>query len=171
MRPIRQTLVLLALLASPVAVHAQKVSPAFAEFGKRARGKITVTNDGLTMLRVEVQPFSFTPTRDKQTPILILENGIHVRVGDSSFVLPAKTSRTVDYEATCEILPCHFVLLHTFRPSFEPTPMPEPGPVYLTTGVYVCEQQKDCRKTIRESATVVVQYASARAARIELRSN
>ncbi len=94
----------LALPATPL--HAQTIRPVIVEYTRnKAQGRFELVNDGVTPLNVVLEPKAIYRPLDPR---------IHLRLSTMSVRIPAKQSRYVFYEATCDSLPAWFVIPCTF---------------------------------------------------------
>jgi len=103
----------LALPATPL--HAQTIRPVIVEYTRnKAQGRFELVNDGVTPLNVVLEPKSFDITEAGEAIYRPLDPRIHLRLSTMSVRIPAKQSRYVFYEATCDSLPAWFVIPCTF---------------------------------------------------------
>jgi len=108
-------LALLAALALPASPQAQTIRPVLLEYTKnKAQGRFELVNDGVTPLNVVLEPKSFDITEAGEAIYRALDSRIHLRLSTMSLRIPAKQSRFVFYEATCDSLPAWFVIPCTF---------------------------------------------------------
>src|SRR5262245_9010890 len=101
------------LCATPL--HAQTIRPVIVEYVKnKAQGRFELVNDGVTPLNVVLEPKSFDITEAGEPIYRPLDPRIHLRLSTMSVRIPAKQSRFVFYEASCDSLPAWFVIPCTF---------------------------------------------------------
>jgi len=103
----------LALHAPPL--QGQTIRPVLLEYSKhKAQGRFELVNDGVTPLNVILEPKSFDITEAGEPVYRPLDARIRLRLSTMSVRIPAKQSRFVFYEATCDSLPAWFVIPCTF---------------------------------------------------------
>jgi len=108
-------LILFAALVLPVSPQAQTIRPVVLEHTKtKAQGRFELVNDGVTPLNVVLEARSFDITEAGEPVYRPLDPRIHLRLSAMSVRIPAKQSRFVFYEATCDSLPAWFVIPCTF---------------------------------------------------------
>ena len=108
-------LLLLALALRATPLHAQTIRPVIVEYLKnKVQGRFELVNDGVTPLNVVLEPKSFDITEAGEAIYRALDSRIHLRLSTMSLRIPAKQSRFVFYEATCDSLPAWFVIPCTF---------------------------------------------------------
>jgi hypothetical protein len=142
----------LAVLFGSVA-GAQTISPLTTSYkvkpGKNVSGSFVVTNNALTPSNVVVETASFRWVNDKQILEAVGTN-VRVKLSETSFRLGAKTSHTVNYQVSCDKLPCAVALFSAFISGHV-----ENGvniAIHLPTSVYMCEDDaKHCREKVRSS--------------------
>lgn len=137
-------LILLLILVSP-ALRAQTVSPVIAEFGKRAVGQFTVSNNALVPQAVVVEAMSFSVVAG-QTKYRALDPGVDVKLSETSARLGPKSTRTFDYTITCQSLPCAVTLWSTLTGLHSPDGMKLA--IHLPHVIYLCEKAKNCRASV-----------------------
>lgn len=141
----------LILLFLATTVKAQTISPVINEFGKKASGEFTVTNNGLQPLAVAVRAFSFTVV-DGKSIFRPLDAGVTVSINTTSTRLGPKQSFTFDYDVRCASLPCAITIdvsltgLHTITGLAVALHLPEV--------IYLCDKAKGCRDRIRKAREV-----------------
>ena len=60
--------ILFLILAAAPAIHAQTISPPISEYGKKASGEFTVTNDAIIPLAVSVEAFTLAISANARWP-------------------------------------------------------------------------------------------------------
>lgn len=131
-----------ALLAS--VASAQTVGPTAMEFkGPKAHGTIMVSNNGVGLLTVTVELQSFT-WKDGGPVLAVLDPTISFESKQQKITLGPQQTKYIDFNARCTTLPCHFYVTPVFT-----NPQAANGltvAVHMPVAVYLCSQQKACRK-------------------------
>lgn len=145
-------LVVLELLGFGIAATGQTIAPLTAEFGKKADGYFTVTNNTLSPVVVTVEARSFDADADGRQVFRPLDPGIHVKLDSTSARIGAKSPHIFSYRVECDSRPCRvsFVTRMTAGRTAEGMEVA----LHLPHTVYVCDKEKDCRKTVLESMHV-----------------
>jgi P pilus assembly chaperone PapD len=107
-------LVLLLLLTSAVAMHAQSVRPAVVEYTAAAEGQYDVVNDSLLPLVVTMEAKSFTIDNEGVAKFTALSPAIHLQLSETSLRIPPRSHRTIYYKANAASYPAWFCIYSTF---------------------------------------------------------
>jgi|SRR5882762_2308284 len=139
-------LAVLFFLASTL--HAQQISPVAQEAkGPRARGEITVTNQGVVPMAVVLEPVSLSAANGKPTWLPL--HGVSLKLSEQSARLGPKQTRAISYDATCQQLPCAFTVFAKFVGGH--TSQGVAVAIHLPSTIYVCEKKKGCRESTLRS--------------------
>jgi hypothetical protein len=123
---------------------AQSITPLTSEFGKKAAGSFTVTNNGLRPLNVTLEKRGFTVSPEGVPTLTPLPAGVRLELGVTSTSIGIGQSHTFFYKMTCDTLPCHAQVLALMM-SGEKTAEGFKLALGLPTVIYVCEKKKNCR--------------------------
>ena len=140
-------LLVVVFLLSARGLHAQQISPTALEFGHgKAKGFFTVQNTGIQPWRVQViaKTLTFSSVGSASASLLLPNVAVHFH--QPSFTLGPRAQHTVDFDAECiTSTPCHFEVVVQFSPA----QFHEGLSIGYELGgaVYLCERQRDCRKT------------------------
>ncbi|MGI4853884.1 MAG: hypothetical protein ACRYF4_07565 [Janthinobacterium lividum] len=104
------------LLTLPGGVLAQSVQPAIVEYGAKADGKFSVTNNTASTMTVVLEPKSFSISPDGHGTFRTLDPGIKVELSTMSVRLQPMQTYTVFYKASAERAPAWFTIYSTFIP-------------------------------------------------------
>ena len=135
-----------------LSVAAQTVSPVIVECGKKCNGAFSVTNNGLTPLAVTVEARSFSMDTQGHATYRTLDEAADLKLDEGSARIAPKGTHTFSYQLKCSAVPCSVTLLssmvvgHTADGIWVRVQLPHT--------VYVCEKQKDCRKSVRAAAGI-----------------
>jgi hypothetical protein len=156
MRNMKRILSLLLLQFSffGMAVSAQTVSPIIVECGKKCRGEFSITNNGLTPLAVTVEARSFSMDTLGHATNRPLDSAVDLQLEEGSARVSPKGTHTFAYQLKCSARPCSVVLLSSMVVGR--TSEGILVRVQLAHTVYMCENQKNCRKQVRAAAGVTV---------------
>jgi hypothetical protein len=140
---------LLGILAIGVSLHAQTVSPVISEYGKKASGEFTVTNNALVPEAVAVEAMSFSVGTDGKSIFRPLDPGVDVQLSTQSARLGPRQSYVVNYEVHCAVLPCAVTIFSTLTGlhTTEGIAMA----IHLPHVIYVCNKPKACRQSMRRA--------------------
>ena len=140
---------LLLLLVLAPALHAQTISPVVSEAkGPRVRGEVTVTNNQLIPMAVQIQPYLMAIDNGKPS-FLPTNAATVVHLDSNSARLGPKQTYAFGFDFRCAELPCVvsfdvvFTGLHT-----------RDGLAVALHGnsiYYVCDKEKACRQHVRAS--------------------
>lgn len=142
-------LILLILLIG-TACFGQSVSPVLAQaHGTRTKGTVTFRNDQLVPVALTIEAESVSGTPEGHALYRHLDSTVSVRLAATSARLAPKQSFSVDYEITCQVLPCVVAL----QGSFSGLRNKEGLVVVLRMPevVYICAREKGCRDSVRAS--------------------
>ncbi len=106
----------LACAAAGTVVHAQQVSPTVAEFTKKARGTIQVTNVSKEPKIVSCAAQGFDADEHGAAHAHPLDSGLHVRLSTGRIELPADGTRQISFDATPAVTPAWFMVTCQFVP-------------------------------------------------------
>jgi hypothetical protein len=156
MRNMKRILSLLLLQFSffGMAVSAQTVSPIIVECGKKCRGEFSITNNGLTPLAVTVEARSFSMDTLGHATNRPLDSAVDLHLDEGSARVSPKGTHTFTYQLKCSVRPCSVALLSSMVVGR--TAEGILVRVQLAHTVYMCENQKNCRKEVRAAAGVTV---------------
>jgi hypothetical protein len=93
-----------------------------------------------------ISAYSFTVV-DRRPQLRKLDEGVNVQLSEQSAKIRPKDSHSFDYKITCLKLPCSvaiYATMSTGKPNSEGIVLK----LALPHMVYICEKEKDCRKTI-----------------------
>lgn len=140
-------ILLLMVVAPPM--WAQTVSPVISEYGKRAEGQFTLTNNTFVPEAATVEALSFTADEHGTAAYRALDPGVTVQLSETSARLGPKASHTFQYRVTCAAMPCAVVLFSTLTglQTVEGIKLN----IHLPHSVYVCEKAKACRANMRRA--------------------
>lgn len=147
---------LFGILMVAAALPAQTVSPLSAEYGKKAAGTFTVTNNSLQPMVVTLEAVSVNVNPDGSQTLVQLDPNIHVQLDSMSAKLGPKSDRLFSYKATCTTLPCVFVIYSRFQ-SARHVDSGMPIVINLPTRVFICEKAKGCELMVRKTLNVPIQ--------------
>jgi hypothetical protein len=133
---------LLLLFAS--SLSAQTITPLIAEYGKKASGSFTITNNGLKPLNVVLEKHGFDVTKNGDAVLTPLPAGVDVELGATSTVIGIQQSHTFYYKISCSILPCKAELL-ALMSTGERTSQGLQMSLGLPHVIYLCQVKKNCR--------------------------
>lgn len=95
--------------------RAQLVAPPVVEHSQRAVSAFEVGNQGVTPLRVVLEPFSFWVDTLGEVHYAPFDSaGVSLKLSTMSLRLPPRASYSVSYEATARQLPAWFVVTSSF---------------------------------------------------------
>ncbi len=105
-----------ALAMSITVAHAQQVSPTIAEFTKRARGTIEVTNISKEPKIVSCAAQGFDPDERGAAHPHAMPSGLNVRLSSGRIELPGNGTRQISFDATSASSPAWFLMTCSFVP-------------------------------------------------------
>jgi hypothetical protein len=143
------------LFLAPVMSSAQTISPVHSEakIDKKghATGELTVRNDTLYREVVTVEPTSLYLDEDGKLVMGKMSPKVFVKLSDTSFVLPAKGSRTVYWTADTNEPMLHLMLISSFHTMLK-TKEGMSVLINLGASAYACtDTVKDCRERVLTS--------------------
>jgi hypothetical protein len=142
------------LLLIATAVQAQSISPPIIEVkaakpGKFTKPQFTVSNLVLTPLAVTITPKSMDVRADGTWTRRPLDDGITVKLSETSFKLPAKQDRVVYVDVQCSNYPCNVALVANFGGAR--TDQGLAVEYHLGAALYLCTTDVNhCRDTFRK---------------------
>ena len=129
-------------------LSAQMISPLTQEAkGPRARGEITITNQGLVPMAVVLEAATLSATNGKPTYVPL--HGVQLKLSEQSARLGPKQTRMISYDAKCDQLPCAFTVFAKFVQGH--TAQGIAVAIHLPSTMYVCEKKKGCRESTLRS--------------------
>jgi hypothetical protein len=146
---IKYLIALYIFLAFASGIFAQTMSPAVAEYGKKANGSFKLQNNTLQPVAVVIEPFSFSVDKDGQH-FRKLDATVHLDLSQTSARLGPKEIHEFSYKVKCDVLPCTFSLLTGMIIGHTQDGLAVR--VILPHVVYICEKQKDCRAGVLRAA-------------------
>jgi|ERR1700722_2909491 hypothetical protein len=135
-------------------VSAQTVSPIIVECGKKCRGEFSITNNGLTALAVTVEARSFSLDTLGHATNRPLDPSVELKLEEGSARISPKGTHIFGYQLKCSAPPCSVTILSSMVAGH--TAEGILVRVQVAHTIYVCEKQKNCRKTVRAAAGVTV---------------
>jgi hypothetical protein len=142
------TALVLAVLFAATTAQLQTVAPISEDFGHgKALTQVTIQNNQLTPLAVSLSAGQFI-VKDGQKQIVPMEPDVLVKIAQTSFRIPPKQTRIIDYQVFCP-RGCNVEISATMA---APSMRVQNGMlVKLQMGsiCYVCaDSAKDCRKKV-----------------------
>jgi hypothetical protein len=137
-----------------VIVSCQTISPIIVECGKKCRGEFSITNNGLTPLAVTVEARSFSMDTLGHATNRPLDSAVDLQLEEGSARVSPKGTHTFTYQLKCSARPCSVALLSSM--AIGRTAEGILVRVQLAHTVYMCENQKNCRKQVRAAAGITV---------------
>jgi hypothetical protein len=95
---------------------AQSVQPLISEYTERASGSFDVTNTSTAPNVVQLEPKSFTITRDGTGEFHALDSSIHLELSMTSIRLEPKQTAHVFYKVSAENVPAWLCIYASFSP-------------------------------------------------------
>ena len=148
------SLVFVQFLFFGLTVSAQTISPIIVECGKKCRGEFSITNNGLTALAVTVEARSFSLDTLGHATNRPLDPSVELKLEEGSARISPKGTHIFGYQLKCSAPPCSVTILSSMVAGH--TAEGILVRVQVAHTIYVCEKQKNCRKTVRAAAGVTV---------------
>lgn len=133
---------------------AQTISPVVSQYGKKARGEFSVTNNSILPMNVTVEPVSFSLNSDGQSQFRPLDPGVDVQLSEMSARVSPKADHAFLYQIKCANLPCAVTFL-TGTMTGQHTQDGLAVRIILPHVVYVCDRAKECRASVRKAAGII----------------
>jgi hypothetical protein len=140
---------LLLVFLSVAALHAQTVSPISTECAaKKCSGVLTVTNNGIVPLAVNVEAFSVDYAEPEKANLNALGPGVHLELAERSARVPPKSPHDFSWSLKCDTVPCAVGLAAIMAAGHTSDGIQVR--IELLSGVFLCQKQKGCRDSIRK---------------------
>jgi hypothetical protein len=139
------------IIASMAAAQATQntgvmLSPLHSEFGRRARGEFTLTNQGYSTLNVSLDVVSIQIKSGQAVISPGLDSGVRVKLSQYSAKIGAKQAHVFYYSVSCDSYPCSVAIASNIAQGH--TDAGEAVVLRMLEIAYLCEKQKGCRDSI-----------------------
>ncbi len=132
------------------AASGQTISPLIGECGgKKCVGQFTVTNNNIVPMAVSIETYVISFDAKGEPVRHPLDSTTHVKLSETSARIPPRQPHEFSYTASCDVLPC--VLAFGAVMSAGHTDSGIQAKLVLLTALYVCEQSKGCRASVRKA--------------------
>ncbi len=136
------------LMLSIFAIGQVTLSPPRAQYGKKAKGEFTLTNESFQPLSISLEAMS-AAVKDGDFTVSPMGSDQHLKLSEYSAKIGAKQTHTFAYDLRCNTLPCAAVIFSSVAVGHTDNGMGINGRVGHV--IYVCQKEKNCREEFLKS--------------------